>query len=42
MRPIISTLCVALSCFAAETLEGAELKQETSSAFSRYIVLTVN
>jgi hypothetical protein len=40
MRPIISTLCLALSCFAAETLEAAELKQETSSAFSRYIVLT--
>jgi hypothetical protein len=40
MRPIISTLCVALSWFAAETLEGAELKQEASSAFSRYIVLT--
>lgn len=40
MRPIISTLCLALSCFAAETLEAAELKQETSNAFSRYIVLT--
>lgn len=40
MRPITSTLCLALSCFAAETLEAAELKQETSNAFSRYIVLT--
>jgi hypothetical protein len=40
MRPIISTLCLALSCFAAKTLDAAELKQETSNAFSRYIVLT--
>ena len=40
MRPIISTLCLAFGCFAAETLEAAELKQETSNAFSRYIVLT--
>ena len=40
MRPITSTLCLALSCFAAETLEAAELKQETSNAFSRYILLT--
>jgi hypothetical protein len=40
MRPIISTLFLALSCFAAETLEAAELKQETSNAFNRYIVLT--
>jgi len=40
MRPIISTLCLALSCFAVETLEAAELKQETSNAFTRYIVLT--
>jgi hypothetical protein len=40
MRPIIPTLCLALSCFALEPLEAAELKQETSNAFSRYIVLT--
>ena len=40
MRPITSTLLLALTCFAAETLEAAELKQETSNAFSRYIVLT--
>jgi len=40
MRPIVSTLCLVLSCLAAETLEAAELKQETSSAFSRYVVLT--
>jgi len=40
MRHVISTLCLALSCCAAETLKAAELKQETSKAFSRYIVLT--
>ena len=40
MRPIISTLCVVIGCFAAETLQATELKQETSNAFSRYIVLT--
>ena len=40
MRPIISTLRLALGCFAAKALAAAELKQETSNAFSRYIVLT--
>jgi hypothetical protein len=40
MRPLISTLCLALSCFAAEPLAAVELKQETSKAFGRYIVLT--
>jgi len=40
VRPITSTLCLALSYFAAETLQAAELKQETSKAFNRHIVLT--
>jgi hypothetical protein len=40
MRLFISTLCLALSCFAPEPLDAVELKQETSHAFSRYIVLT--
>jgi len=40
MRPFISTLYLALTCFAAESLDAVELKQETSNAFSRYIVLT--
>src|SRR5215813_5474113 len=40
MRPFLSTLCLALGCFAAQPLDAVELKQETSNAFSRYIVLT--
>jgi len=40
MRPFISTLCLVLTCFAAESLDAVELKQETSNAFGRYIVLT--
>jgi len=39
MRPFISTLCLVLTCFAAESLDAVELKQETSNAFGRYIVL---
>jgi hypothetical protein len=40
MRRIISTLCLTLTCFASEAVQAAELKQETSNAFNRYIELT--
>jgi hypothetical protein len=40
MRRIISTLCLALICFASVKVKAAELKEETSRAFNRYIELT--
>src|SRR5262249_52679336 len=40
IRPLVSPRLLALSCFAAEPLDAVELTQETSNAFSRYIVLT--
>jgi hypothetical protein len=40
MRRITSTLCLTLTCLASEGVQAAELKQETSNAFNRYIDLT--